>query len=204
MHDFLNETINFKTFKAEFTLSPNEDYYVDHIDKQMGLSEHGFHSWLKGKEITMERILAKANGVLAMKPEKWEFFLTQYERSVTEDYIISKQYPPTGFFETSDQSGNVCCFLPDTYGDKPFRLSFYDNHGPRNHEVFSTRKEAYRHMARKGYHLDHGALDQLVGTKSWNRGLQLLEWISMGVHPTHGLERAKSENQQEILALFDQ
>lgn len=202
MRDLLNARIDFNQFKSEFTLNPNEDYYAEHIDRQMGLSEQGFLIWLKGKKATMERLLAKANNVFAMKPKEWEFYLYHYERAVIEDYIVSKQYPDKVFFEASDSKGNVCCFLPDTYGDKPYRLSFYDKNGPRNHREFSTRKKAYIEMARKGYQLDHGALDRIVGTRSWNRGLQLLKWASQGIHPTSGLEIAEREGQHEILELF--
>tara|TARA_B110000008_G_C16869475_1_gene524186 strand:+ start:435 stop:1022 length:588 start_codon:yes stop_codon:yes gene_type:complete len=179
------DTINFYQFKAEYSLSTEDSLFIDNI---YGCNEGEFEVWLNKQRIFKRynpdyTALYDAN----LPENKWSFFQMHYERQVRASYLINAF--PNGFFEAKRSEGDVACFLPDTYGKKKFRISFYRANGPTYHETYSERLDALSFLAHGGFIACEGALDALVGTDEWNRGLYITQWLAEGTHPMDGLKR---------------
>jgi hypothetical protein len=179
------DTINFYQFKAEYSLSTEESLFIDNI---YGCNEDDFEIWLNKQRI-FKRYNPNYTALYdANLPEnKWSFFQMHYERQRRTSYLVNAY--PNGFFETQKSKDEVACFLPDTYGKKKYRISFYRKNGPTHHETYTHRLDALSHLAHCGFVACEGALDALVGTDEWNRGLYITQWIAEGIHPMDGLKR---------------
>ena len=195
------ELLTFRRFKAKYSLHlEHEDHFKD-SPVVFKCSEPSFHRWLLQQRMIVTRFsdqLSKRLNDFELPLNKWDFFLEHYEREQETIYLINTF--PDGYFEAVADDGQVACFLPDTYGKKPYRLSFYRSNGPTYHETYTTREEALSYLARRGYKPLEGALDMLVGTDTWNRGLQVCQWIAEGISPQEGLLRDKHKS--EVSRLF--
>ncbi|GLQ71075.1 hypothetical protein [Vibrio penaeicida] len=169
-------------------------------DNPYGLSNESFTQWLNQQRMYKRFHNSFTHVEDASLPErKWGFFVTTFKR-IQKKSFLSSQFP-NGFFEAVNDQGQVACLLPepDKNREEKFRISLYDERGPRYHEVFHTRTEALHSIAGK-YHYEPGALDALVGTEDWDRGLCTLGWISDGLTPLEGYQRDKSN--PEVNRLF--
>lgn len=189
--------IDFNLFKQDFGLiAEGEDFF--HYNSH-GATESDFVEWLN-KQRMFARFnvgyTALYNALLPVK--KWSFFIKMYELQVKK-LSLRKQYPD-GWFEAVSEH-DVACFLPDTYGAKPFRVSVYGENGPRFHEVFDSREDALDYLSRGEYKVQDGALERIVGTDKWDRGLYVARWLSEGIHPNDGL-KSNYQNSPEIQKLF--
>jgi hypothetical protein len=187
--------MSFREYKSECSLNLlHEDLFLDTEASKYGCYEDDFLEWLREQRLFIKRF-ATANAEtlndVRMPERKWGFFSLMYERSKRTAFLINTY--PDGFFECikDGDTDDVACFLPDTYGEKPYRISLYKSNGPTYHDVFNSREEALTYLAQKGYKPCENALERLVGTDRWDRGLQVTRWIQEGIHPTEGLERDK-------------
>jgi hypothetical protein len=196
--------ISFREYKSEASLyGLTKDLFFESEASKFGCYEDDFLKWLREQRLFIKRFSEYLNSKLdeiCLPERKWGFFQFHYERSKRTEYLINTF--PSGFFEAVGKNGEVACFLPDTYGyaDKPFRISLYRSDGPTYHDVFKTRLDALTFLANRGYKPLEGALDRLVGTDAWDRGLQVTKWIAEGLHPVDGLKRDK--HIPEIAELF--
>lgn len=197
-----NSVLSFREYKSAASLyGLSQDLFFESEASKFGCIETEFEKWLKSQRLFIKRFadyLDTQLDQICLPERKWGFFQLHYERSKRTEYLTSVY--PDGFFETVNDSGTVACFLPDTYGDKPYRVSLYRSNGPTYHDVFSSRTEALTYLAHGGYKPQQGALDALVGTHEWNRGLQVARWLQEGIHPFEGLKRDK--HIPEIACLF--
>lgn len=186
-------TKNFLEFKSEWTFQhEHEDYFLD--KSNIGCHEASFENWLKNKRLFIMRYTVNSLdwklASLSLPEKKWFFFTELYEREMMSQFLTDKY--PDGFFEAVSPDGSeVAAFLPDTYSKKPYRISYYKAHGAIYHETYSTRQEALKHLAHSRFTAEEGALDALVGTDEWNRGIYICNWISEGILPNDGLLRDK-------------
>lgn len=187
-------TISFLEYKSLYSFSEaHEDYFHETTGEKFGCTEDKFWKWLRTQRLFIKRYAGDAVTFheVQMPEKKWSFFLFHYERSTRTHFLVNSY--PSGYFECIEKGddSHVACFLPEPSGDadKPYRLSFYRPSGPTYHEVYRTRTEALTYLANHGYKPCIGALDALVGTVEWDRGLVVTRWLSEGIHPTEGLKR---------------
>lgn len=196
----ISDYISFREYKSDYTFCGTDDLFTD--TSRFGCIETEFEKWLKSQRLFIKRFAESLNQPLEnvrLPVRKWEFFQLHYERSKRTDYLV--QTYPDGYFETvSDDGQSVACLLPDTYGKKPLRISFYRKNGPSYHETYSSRTEALTYLANHGYTPKQGALDVLVGTDEWDRGVYVTKWLAEGVHPMDGLKR--DQHIPEVARLF--
>lgn len=192
------QLISFREYKSDYSFYENEDLFLD--SKQFGCHETEFEKWLKAQRLFIKRY--SLNLVLPLYEmllplNKWRFFSDHFEREMQNQFLVSEY--PEGFFEAEDEDGQVAAFLPDTYGKMDYRISFYRANGPTYHETYKTRKEALKVLANRKFIAKEGALDALVGTDSWNRGLYICSWIQQGISPMQGLLRDQQKNDVQKL-----
>lgn len=196
------DILTFSDFKSEYCIFYGKDeYWRDSLFAVFGCNEETFETWLKKQNIVKKRYINQIDKPLcefSLTLDKWDFFIEHFEREMRRTYII-RNYP-SGYFEAVRDDGQVACFLPDTYGKQPYRLSFYRKTGPIHHEAYSSRDEALGYLATRGYKAEKGALDRLVGTVLWDRGVQVCQWIAEGISPQEGLLRDKHKS--EVSRLF--
>lgn len=192
--------VSFQEYKSQWTLThEHEDFFLD--VEQYGCHETTFERWLKRQRMFIKRYGENCTIKLCdlELPERtWQFFTRHFERVTRTQYLVDKY--PDGFFEAITEDGQVAAFLPDTYGKKPYRLSFYGENGARYHETYDSRSEALTVLAHRKYSAKEGVLDALVGTDSWNRGVYICNWIAEGILPHDGLKRDK--HIPEVAQLF--
>lgn len=201
-----NKIVGLFEYKAYASLHGNsQDLFYETENEIFGCNEESFYEWLLEQRMFQSEY--KNNKVhslsdVMMPNRMWGFFVKHFTRFKRTKYLV-EQFP-SGYFEAvcSVDENKVAALLPDTYGKKPYRISFYTDRGPTYHETFSTRIEALIHLANQGYVAKEGALDSLVGTEAWDRGLQITRWLSEGLHPMDGLKRDKKS--KEIAKLFSQ
>ncbi|NOI32254.1 hypothetical protein [Vibrio coralliilyticus] len=191
--------ICFGEYKSDYSFYENEDLFLD--SSQYGCHETEFEKWLKTQRLFIKRyslnlVLPLYEMLLPLK--KWRFFSERFEREMQNQFLVSEY--PEGFFEAEDEDGQVAAFLPDTYGKMDYRISFYRANGPTYHETYETRQEALKVLANRKFIAKEGALDALVGTSSWNRGIYICSWIQEGISPMEGLLRDRQ--QSEVQQLF--
>ncbi|GMQ49626.1 hypothetical protein [Vibrio sp. 10N] len=196
----MDAPINFKTYKSEFSLwGESEDLFID--TELYGCNETEFEKWLNNQRLFIKRYATSTYTQLKdmqMPTKKWSFFQMHYERQTRTNYLVNRY--PDGFFEAKGKDEDeVACFLPDTYGKKKYRISFYRKNGPVNHETYSHRLDALSHLANRGFTACEGALDALVGTNEWNRGLYITKWLAEGIHPMDGLKRESHKPEVQML-----
>ncbi len=158
-------------------------------DNPYGMTNESFTKWINQKRMFQRFNKSYTHIESAVLPErKWSFLAMHFEIHMKSLYFI-KQFPD-GFFEAINDAGQVACFLPEPDTNRPqkFRISLYDERGPIYHDVFDTREDALSFIAGK-YHYKPGALDRLVGTEEWDRGVLTLGWISDGLTPLEGYRR---------------
>ncbi|MFL7013662.1 hypothetical protein [Enterovibrio norvegicus] len=191
--------MTFAQFKDKCSLYlQDEDHFTDyHI---FGGTESNFETWLNKQRLVLaefgkHRFLAD----MELPEKRWMFFETHYVRQIEEEYLINNY--PKGYFEAIRKKCNtVACFLPDTYGKFPYRITFAGSNGPIYHEVFSTRNEALLYLARRDYTASPGALDALTNFESWDRGVMVCRWLSQGISVIDGVTR--DQNDPEVGTLF--
>ncbi len=194
-----NPVLSFQEFKSEYSFQqPAEDYFLDEL--HLGCNETEFEKWLKSQRLFIKRFgqLDVPLNDVHLPVKKWFFFTSHFERVKRTQYLTSTF--PEGFFEAIGENGEVACLLPDTYGNEPYRISYYRENGPTYHETFSNRSEALTKLANGRFVAKEGALDELLHTPKWDRGLQVAIWLSEGIHPTKGLKRDK--HLPEVQRLF--
>ena len=106
-------------------------------------------------------------------------------------------------FVKPDNHDEVAVLLPETGdNDHPYRISRYDTHGPKSHECFNKRLDAYQWMLDNGFTLfKPGSLDALTDSDSWYRGLFICECRSKQIHPAEAL---KHTTDKRLLAIFSE
>ena len=190
--------LSFREYKADYSLYTVEDFFLD--ESRFGCNETEFEKWLKSQRLFIKRFCQQDVSLIDVQlpANKWGFFTSYYVRVSRTNYLVSTF--PEGFFEAEDEDGQVACFLPDTYGEQPFRISYYRSNGPTYHEAFSNRLEALTKLANGSFKPKEGALDALISTEQWNRGLMVTLWLYEGISPYDGLQRDKSN--PEVQQLF--
>ncbi len=196
--------LSFRNYKSEwgFIADNSLDYFFE--TQLFGCHETEFEKWLKRQRLFVKRYseqLKKSLNDIVLPENKWGFFTSRFERAKRTEYLISKY--PDGYFETQKGEGKelqVACFLPDTYGQKPYRISFYRKCGPVYHESYDSRLEALEHLARSGYEHAEGILDSLVGTVEWDRDIYVTKWKQENLFPWEGIKR--DQHIPEVQHLF--
>lgn len=165
-----------------------------------GFSEDKFEQWVN-KQRSFSRWHTHYTPLkeMCLPERRWGFFQEAFERDCRRQFLVSCF--PAGWFEAKKEDGEVAALLPEPSGKKPYRLSFYRDNGPTYHEVYSDREEALSHLAARGFTHCEGAIDALVGTEKWNRGLWVTKWIAEGIHPMEGAKRdAHLDDVQHLFA----
>lgn len=201
-----HSTLSFRNYKSEwgFIESLHHDFFFE--TQQFGCHESEFEKWLKNQRLFIKRYadqLKKSLHDIVLPENKWSFFTSHFERTKRTEYLISKY--PKGFFEAKrgeERELQVACFLPDTYGKKPYRISFYRECGPTYHETYSSRIDALEYLARNGFEACEGALDTLVGTDAWDRDIYVTKWKQEGLFPYEGILR--DQHIPEVQRLFSE
>lgn len=190
----------FREYKSECSLyGASEDFFLD--NRQFGCFEGEFEKWLKHQRLFVKRYPEQSTKALfdmCLPANKWGFYVSIFERSAKVNHLVSLY--PNGFFETVRDDGQVACFLPEPSNRAKFRLSFYRENGPTYHEVYTTRTDALEHLARRGFKASEGALDKLVGTVLWDRGVLITQWLADGIYPMDAIKQ--SVHIPEIQRLF--
>ena len=179
-------------FKSECSLICEDEDLFYYASQHYGCSENAFEKWLNKERIFIKRYAIKAYVdlyTIRLTEDTWRFYTERYERESKTQHLVA-QYPE-GYFEAVGKDGIVACFLPDTYGEKPYRLAFYRDVGPTYHETYRSREEALDHLAKRGFVAQAGALERLSTQNSdkWNQGLWITKWISEHLTPYQGLQR---------------
>lgn len=169
-----------------------EIYFAEYKGKHNPLcfsrgSESEFMCWCENEVIFKSRSKGLPFNEVAVTKKHWERLLKKYNNSLEVEFLKA-QYPD-GFFEAKNDEGTVATLLPDTYGDKQFRVSTYRSNGPTGHKTFQYHHEAIQHLAENRFHVAHGALDELIGTNEWNRGLWVCKWANECGSSFEGLKR---------------
>ncbi|BBM67883.1 hypothetical protein VA249_45290 (plasmid) [Vibrio alfacsensis] len=184
----IEQFISFRDYKSAWTLCPEDDLFID--TEQYGCHEDEFEKWLKSQRLFIKRFAENCSLQLSdmvLPEKKWGFFTERFEREMHTHYLVNLY--PDGFFEAVNDSGEVACFLPEPSSKYEFRISYYRDNGPTYHECYNSRFEALSHMAHYKFKPEDGALDRLVHTDKWNRGLQVAMWLYEGINPHVGLQR---------------
>lgn len=192
--------MNISELKRSNLLAQHQDLFEYESDEYK-LSETEFEKWANEQSIFKKHHKHWTKLHNMDLPERtWGFLIKHYSLRKKNAYLI-KQYPATGYFEAVDSNGKVACLLPDTYNDKPFRVSFYKHNGPISHESFETRKEALQCLVSGKFKHREGALDNLINSnkQSWNRGLFILKWISLQLTVSEGFKADKHNDEVRLL-----
>jgi hypothetical protein len=193
--------VNFK-FETYFCDS-EDDLFNDQSESVWLCSESDFEKWLKSQRLMIKRYaseLEKPINEICLPENMWMFFKKHYCIQKKTSFLMSN-FPASGFFEAiNDEKGKVACLLPEPSSAARYRVSLYRDTGPIRHIPFNDRDEAVSYIAKQGYKLQDGALDALVGTDDWNRGVYICKWISEGIFPIDGIEQNKDN--PEIQRLF--
>lgn len=189
--------------RADILAFDNKDIFSDYDGKAnlYGCNEVEFCKWLYEQRL-FKRFYPDSNPELeltSLPAKKWLFFKKHYTLQVRNHHIWSTY--PNGFFEAINEDNKVACLLPEPSGKYPYRVSLYDESGPIYHECFNSRDEALTFMAKGDYNHKENALDSLVGTPKWNRGIYLLKWKGEGIMPMLGYDRDK-DKYDDIKQLF--
>ncbi len=191
--------VTFRKYKSDYSFAlPTENYFQ--YDELYGCNESEFEKWLRKQRLFIKRF-SQPNVPLEkvrLPINKWGFFIKHYKKETRTNFLVSTF--PDGFFEAINDDGLVAAFLPDTYGQAPYRISYYRDNGPVYHEAFNTRTDALVKLARSNFKAEEGVLDNLLNTERWDRGLIVAIWLSEGIHPMEGLKRDK--DLPEIQKLF--
>ncbi|EGR4213927.1 hypothetical protein NTH44_003349 [Vibrio metoecus] len=197
-----NRIVTFHEYKQTWTLQDShEDYFLDSASQ--GCNETSFGAWLTEQKSILSSY-PNPNSLtldsISLPEGKWHFYIDMFERDFLSTYLCNKY--PEGYFEAVREDGEVAALLPDTYGKGkyPFRISYYRENGPINHDVFNSRLDAIKVLASRKFIAKEGALDNLVGTVPWNRGLYVCQWISEDIHPNEGIIR--DQHLPEVQQLF--
>lgn len=195
------ELVSFQDFKGQWTLQDEcDDLFLD--TATYGCHEGAFEKWLKNQRLFVKRYTENSKKSLMrmlLPDNKWFFYIDRFNQEMQTQYVINKY--PNGFFEAvREDTGEVACFLPEPSEKYEFRISYYRANGPTYHECYHDSVEALTKLARTKFIAREGALDELVGTPIWNRGVYVCNWIAEGIHPMMGVKR-DCEN-PEIQELF--
>jgi hypothetical protein len=172
-------------------------------------SESDFSQWLTSQKRFFDRRGINSDDVslssTQLKWKHWDFLLIQYER-MKQCEAYASDYPE-GFFEAVnvDNNQDLVCFLPEPSHRMiakgyPYRLAYYDQHGPRYHECYQTREEALIHIGRAGYKATSGQLEKLSITDDWKRGFWIQKWRDESIYPLDGIRQ--NRHVPEVFALF--
>jgi hypothetical protein len=191
-------TTTFMAFKAECSLQPEGDYFIDMT--KYGCNETEFEKWLKSQRLFVKRFGQESVELdnVQLPINKWMFFTEHFERAMRTKFITSNY--PKGWFEAKKEDGQVAAFLPEPDDKYKYRISYYRENGPTYHECYNSRTEALTHLANGNFIAEDGVLDALLHTDKWNRGIYVTKWLAEGIHPTQGVERERSN--PEIQRLF--
>lgn len=191
-------TISFNSYKESELLDPAQDPFEQ--DAHKGCSEDDFNIWLQIEAWTETMEFNSHIGeVIRLPLHVWEHLSQRYIHEKTLAFV-NRQYPKDTFFEAK-LDDQVACLLPNTENtDYLYKVAFYNASGPINHALFKHRHKAVDYIARQGFRFHPGALDDLVGTERWNRGIWINKWIQEGIDCVKGLYR--DQHIPEVAHLF--
>lgn len=90
---------------------------------------------------------------------------------------LIREYGEIGL-ELVDSDGRLAVVLPEPSQRGGLRLSFYDENGPANHNMYSTPCEAVVDAIKGGYRTPApGRLDALTDLPSWRRGVNFVNLL---------------------------
>lgn len=190
--------MNFFDYKSKWTLNhPNEDFFLYELHS---CGEDDFVKWLRADQ----ELICKHPEILSLQLNNveideniWHELTDAFNKQQSKNLL--KNVYPDGYFESINDKGGVAALLPDTYGKAKLRVSYYKENGPIYHEVYQNRYEALEVLYRQKYKPVEGALDSLVGTNAWNRGLYVCQWLSRGLHPIEGLKQNLTSKEVQLL-----
>ncbi|NRB78368.1 MAG: hypothetical protein HRU38_06830 [Saccharospirillaceae bacterium] len=143
------------------------------------------------------------NYFLLSKPDK-ELTYTQvmslidsYNRKCKVKFIhILKKETSADWLELivpNDDRKPVAVILPEPNTKAGLiRLSFYTKNGPINHAIYPSKLAAIEAALKSGYiKVKEGALDSIVGTNDWHRGLYICQWAEEQVYPYDAIMAAE-------------
>lgn len=202
--------INFVQFKQnrceELLLNSEDDLFSEYSLEynQFSLSESDFILWLFNLDLFLRRYPEYNTSCTALETmlishNHWLRYYKAYIAAREMSWLMTIY--PEGFFESVNKNGKVACFLPEQSGKYLYRVALFDQSGPIYHECFNSRNDALLYLAKNHFTYQVGALDNLVGTTEWNKGLHILRWIQEGITPLLGYQRDINQ-QPELQHLF--
>ncbi|MCG3884876.1 hypothetical protein I3271_09260 [Photobacterium leiognathi] len=159
----------------------------------------------------LEMITNKHGKDCSLSFEDWhieeETFIDNQVQEIADKLIVESDSNCPELIDPKSDRKALVVILPEPYPSQRdkgnmFRLGYYNETGSSYHENYRIFKEAVYKALISGYNvLEVGALDKLVDTRLWNRGIVVSKAAQKGVWLNEYLEKFATNEELQLFGL---